>query len=262
MDIIGITTALQKIQLPAQVEVYLSNGYVVDSLAKGWLEKWRNKGFKKRKHADRWKELDSVIQKFDPKPSFHRAQILGANPNLQRAEQLAKAMSGKKNLPVDIASSASNSSLFEDGADTERELSIEDDTPILDSICVDAATTGNPGPTEYRGVDTKTGNIVFQGRLTEATNNIGEFVAIVHALALVKKEGRSIRVIYSDSQNAISWVRQKTCKTKFDKSEANAEVFKIIDRAVNWLNTNSYATKVLKWNTGAWGEIKADYGRK
>jgi ribonuclease HI len=35
-----------------------------------------------------------------------------------------------------------------------------------------------------------------------------------------------------------------------------------MDRAINWLKTNTYTNKVLKWDTKEWGEIKADYGRK
>lgn len=41
---------------------------------------------------------------------------------------------------------------------------------------------------EYRGVDTKTRKQIFiQGPFEEGTNNIGEFLAIVHGLALLKK---------------------------------------------------------------------------
>ena len=141
-------------------------------------------------------------------------------------------------------------------------LEIEDDTPILESICVDASTIENPGLTEYRGVDTTTGQVLFQHKYDEATNNIGEFLAIVHALALYKKQGKELKIIYSDSANAISWVKQKKCKTKYEKTENNTKLFDDIQRAVAWLENNSYETKILKWNTGAWGQIPADYGRK
>lgn len=79
---------------------------------------------------------------------------------------------------------------------------------------------------------------------------------------MFKKEGKELNVIYSDSVNAISWVKQKKCKTKFDKTEENSKVFDHLDRAVKWLETNTYDTKILKWNTAAWGQIPADYGRK
>ena len=56
------------------------------------------------------------------------------------------------------------------------------------SICVDAACSGNPGDMEYRCVDTQTKEQIFhQGPYKEGTNNIGEFLGLVHALALLKK---------------------------------------------------------------------------
>ena len=81
------------------------------------------------------------------------------------------------------------------------------------SISVDAASSGNPGKMEYQGVDTKSKKKLFhQGPFEEGTNNIGEFLAIVHALALLKKNG-SDKIIYTDSKTAMSWVKKKTCNT-------------------------------------------------
>ncbi|MDR1809064.1 MAG: viroplasmin family protein, partial [Prevotella sp.] len=60
---------------------------------------------------------------------------------------------------------------------------------IQDSLAVDAACSGNPGLMEYRGVYVKTGKQVFhQGPFEQGTNNIGEFLAIVHGLALLKQK--------------------------------------------------------------------------
>jgi ribonuclease HI len=130
------------------------------------------------------------------------------------------------------------------------------------SISVDAASSGNPGIMEYQGVDTKTGKKLFrQGPFEEGTNNIGEFLAIVHGLAYLKKHG-SDRVIYSDSKTAMSWVRKKRCNTRLEESEKNAALFEMIRRAEDWLHSNSYKNPVVKWETRAWGEIPADFGRK
>lgn len=139
---------------------------------------------------------------------------------------------------------------------------IEIGPPILASYCVDAACTGNPGPVEYRCVHTETEQEVFrQGPFEHGTNNIGEFLAIVHALALFKKDNIALP-IYSDSENAISWVRDKRCKTLLIGGEKNAELFALIERAEKWLAANEYANGILKWRTEAWGEIPADFGRK
>lgn len=134
--------------------------------------------------------------------------------------------------------------------------------PNYHSISVDAASSGNPGIMEYRGVDTKTKKQLFiQGPFLEGTNNIGEFLAIVHGLALLKKK-QSDKILYTDSKTAISWVKKKNCNTKLERNPNNEKLFELIDRALNWLKTNSYQTPIVKWETKAWGEIPADFGRK
>jgi ribonuclease HI len=134
--------------------------------------------------------------------------------------------------------------------------------PNFHSIAVDAASSGNPGVMEYQGVDTRTGRRLFrQGPFPEGTNNIGEFLAIVHGLAYLKKEG-SDRILYSDSKTAIGWVKRKKCNTRLQASDRNRELFEMVRRAELWLRTHSYTTPVVKWETRAWGEIPADFGRK
>lgn len=134
--------------------------------------------------------------------------------------------------------------------------------PNYNSISVDAASSGNPGKMEYQGVDTKTKRVLFkQGPYQEGTNNIGEFLALVHGLAFLKNN-KSDRIIYSDSRIAIGWVRKKKCGTKLKKSAKNAPLFELIARAEEWLKKNRYNTPIVKWETKAWGEIPADFGRK
>jgi len=134
--------------------------------------------------------------------------------------------------------------------------------PILQSISVDAACSGNPGVLEYQGVDTSNRNKLFhQGPFPEGTVNIGEFLAIVHGLGYLKKRGLSIP-IYSDSMTAIKWVRDKKTNTKLIRNEVNKSLFHLIERAEYWLKTNTYDNPILKWKTAEWGEIYADFGRK
>ncbi|MEC3906028.1 ribonuclease H family protein [Tamlana sp. 2201CG12-4] len=134
--------------------------------------------------------------------------------------------------------------------------------PNYNSISVDAASSGNPGKMEYRGVDTGTKKQLFiQGPFEEGTNNIGEFLAIVHGLALLKKN-KSNRIIYTDSKTAMAWVKKKNCNTKLQRNEKNKPVFDLVDRAIEWLKSNPYDTVIVKWETKAWGEIPADFGRK
>ena len=133
--------------------------------------------------------------------------------------------------------------------------------PVLDALAVDAACSGNPGVMEYQGVYIPTRTRIFHYKAPKGTNNIGEFLAIVHGLSYLKKH-RLNQIIYSDSVNAISWVRQKVCKSKLPEDASTVDLWDYIHRAENWLRTNSYTTEIRKWDTDHWGEIPADFGRK
>ena len=134
--------------------------------------------------------------------------------------------------------------------------------PNLYSIAVDAASSGNPGIMEYRGVDTQTHKQLFhQGPFQQGTNNIGEFLALVHGLAFLQQK-KSDRILYTDSRIAMGWIIKKKCNTKLKQSSKNKNLFELVMRAEKWLKSNSYTTKVVKWETKAWGEVPADFGRK
>ncbi len=127
---------------------------------------------------------------------------------------------------------------------------------------VDAACSGNPGPMEYQGIDLQTGARIFHFGPVKGTNNIGEFLAIVHALALMEKQGIKNKIIYSDSYNAILWVNNKKCKTKLERTSQTEPLYQIIERAEFWLRTHNVQTPIIKWETKKWGEVPADFGRK
>ena len=135
-------------------------------------------------------------------------------------------------------------------------------TPNFDSLSVDAACSGNPGLMEYRGVYTKSGEEIFrQGPFKDGTNNVGEFLALVHGLALLKQKDSPLPV-YTDSRTAMAWVKAKKAKTLLEKNDSNAILFEMVARAESWLKNNEYTTQILKWETTVWGEIPADFGRK
>lgn len=134
--------------------------------------------------------------------------------------------------------------------------------PIELSLSVDAACNGK-GDMEYQGVWTVNNDVVFkQGPYKKGSNNIGEFLALVHALAYLNKqrdEKLKNMMIYTDSKIAMSWIRQKKCHTKKSPSP---EVQNLILRAEKWLSKNKFSNKIVKWETKVWGEIPADFGRK
>ena len=151
------------------------------------------------------------------------------------------------------------------GYDEYKKNSVKDhvlEGPELNSISVDAASSGNPGIMEYQGVDTETKEVLFKmGPFNNATNNIGEFLALVHGIAILEKDLKK-KIIYSDSITAMSWVRKKRCQTKLGRNKENEEVFILVDRAIVWLKENKYSAIIKKWETKNWGEIPADFGRK
>jgi ribonuclease HI len=130
------------------------------------------------------------------------------------------------------------------------------------SYSVDAACSGNPGVLEYQGVETVSKKIVFKkGPFPVGTVNIGEFLALVHCIALLKKNNLN-NPIYSDSITAMAWVRNKAIKTNLERGPKTEELFQLVDRALDWLRSNTYSNKIIKWETTVWGENPADYGRK
>lgn len=136
-------------------------------------------------------------------------------------------------------------------------------SPILPSISVDAACSGVPGIAEYRGVNTESHELLFASTTFYATNNIAEFLAIVHAMALCKQKGVRL-LIYSDSLTAISWIKAGKCRTKLEHTAQSTYAFELVKRAELWLQQNPPETRcpLAKWDTSSWGEIPADYGRK
>lgn len=132
----------------------------------------------------------------------------------------------------------------------------------INGWAVDAACAGNPGRMEYRGVELLTGRELFHvGPIDNSTNNIGEFLAIVHALSLMFLR-RERHTIYTDSVTGMAWVRNRKVKTQLTRNASTEKSFQLMERALSWLNTHSIDVKIRKWETERWGEIPADFGRK
>jgi ribonuclease HI len=192
----------------------------------------------------------------------------GIYPNWEECKAQVDGFEGAKYKSYPTATEA-ELAFFEGKPKSSPKSSPKPKTPnftltpfIQDALAVDASCLGNPGLMEYRGVYIQTGQEIFRiGPYHDGTNNIGEFLAIVHALAFLKKNN-STMTIYSDSITAIGWVRRKKCKTKLDSTDRNGVIFDLIKRAEQWLGENFFSNKLLKWETKIWGEIPADFGRK
>lgn len=133
-----------------------------------------------------------------------------------------------------------------------------------DAIAVDGACSHNPGPTEYRGVMVGSGKQIFHvGPIPNATNNIGEYLAIIHAAALLAQRGDFTTPIYTDSRTALAWIRAGHHRSKIAANPGNAKARELLQRADAWLaNNGPIRNPIFKWDTDNWGEIPADFGRK
>lgn len=184
-----------------------------------------------------------------------QAQINGVKQALYKSfDTLAEAERAYSSSPQMYIGKGSK----EDSATRDRALP---SNIIREALAVDAACSGNPGQMEYRGVYIANNTQIFHFGPMFGTNNIGEFLAIVHALALLQQK-QSDLPIYSDSHNALLWVKQKKCKTKLPRTAQTEELFSLIERAENWLRSHTYKNPLIKWETSQWGEIPADFGRK
>lgn len=180
-----------------------------------------------------------------------QAQVMGFEEALYKSFSTRKeAEAAYKKNPWSVLNKKSKS------ANSTSSASI-----IPNSLSVDAACSGNPGKMEYRGVHVTSKEEWFRMKFPLGTNNIGEFLAIVHGLAELNR--RKINIpIYTDSATALAWVRKKKCGSKLEENAATAPLFELIRRAEKWLNENSWTQPLLKWETEKWGEIPADFGRK
>ncbi len=196
---------------------------------------------------DSWEECKLQIERY-PNARYK---------SFNTREEAIYAFRGKPSQQMDLLRSIANAN--------NRPLINYEAFPeiITNSLAVDAACSGNPGIMEYRGVWVATGEEMFRkGPFPHATNNIGEFLAIVHGLAMLNQRGCPDIPIYSDSRTAQVWVRQRHCNTTLKRDEQNTTLFDIVARAENWLKQKTYTNRIIKWNTELWGEIPADFGRK
>ncbi len=160
-----------------------------------------------------------------------------------------------------IAASEHRAGTYHDAQSSTTPYSSNPDIDMT-AWAVDASCMGNPGIMEYRGVELATGKELFKvGPFKDGTNNIGEFLAIVHALAEMNRRNEWHN-IYSDSKTALAWVRNRQVKTQLKQTDSNAKLFELLGRGLVWIRSHTWPVKIMKWQTELWGEIPADFGRK
>lgn len=205
---------------------------------------------------DNWSDCEEQILNF-PGAKFK---------SFSSAAEAAQAFRGADDdsNPADIGSLLISAAGHRDSLSPTPSIQSYMSNPDIDkdAWAVDASCQGNPGIMEYRGVDLASGRELFKvGPFKDATNNIGEFLAIVHALAEMHRRNEWHN-IYSDSKTALSWVRNRQVKTQLKQTDRNAKLFELLGRGLVWIRSHSWPVKIMKWQTELWGEIPADFGRK
>jgi len=135
-------------------------------------------------------------------------------------------------------------------------------------IAVDGYCLNNPGKGGYQGFvlsKDKGKERLFEKHLQGVTtNNIVEFLAIVHAIAEMNKQGIEDFVIYTDSKTAIAWLWKKKVNTNLYLNLKTADSWTLINRAVDYLNTKARFNpeNIVFWDKRKHGENPADFGHK
>ncbi len=114
MELLAVIKALEALKIPrSHVTVYTDSKYVADAVNKGWVFRWEQTGFKKKKNPDLWKRFLDIYRQHDVKLVW----IKGHNntPENERCDRLAVKASKRKKLPEDkgYISSGGNQELFE-----------------------------------------------------------------------------------------------------------------------------------------------------
>lgn len=128
---------------------------------------------------------------------------------------------------------------------------------LTKGIAVDAAHSMKQKKTEFRGVDLATGEVIFYKSLGNKTINIGEFLAIVEACKYIIENKYEPKRIFSDSQVAISWFKNKDAQSKKREKELDKALI-YLRAAYTWIDE----IEVIHWDNKNWGEIPADFGNK
>lgn len=100
MELLAVIVALEQLKtkdLP--VKIYSDSKYVIDSITKGWIFSWQQKGFKDKKNPDLWKRYLKLHPQFNLQFEWVRGH--NGHPENERCDQLAVAASDRNDLLVD-----------------------------------------------------------------------------------------------------------------------------------------------------------------
>ena len=90
MELLAVIVGLEAIRWDrAVVEVFSDSTYVVKAITEGWLDKWVQSGFKKKKNPDLWQRFLPLYRKHEVR--FHWIKGHAGHPQNERCDALAVA---------------------------------------------------------------------------------------------------------------------------------------------------------------------------
>jgi ribonuclease HI len=99
MEMMAAIVGLEALTKKCAVTLYSDSQYLVDSVMKGWVIKWRNKGWKKAKNVDLWKRLLKSCEHHQVEFRWVRGH--SGNVENERCDRLAVLASQQPDLPFD-----------------------------------------------------------------------------------------------------------------------------------------------------------------
>ncbi len=101
MELLAVIKGLEALKTNnIPVVIYSDSQYVVNSITKGWLQKWIKTNFKGgKKNRDLWMQYDTLSKKFDIKINWVKGHA--DNPYNNRCDELATTAADATNLNID-----------------------------------------------------------------------------------------------------------------------------------------------------------------
>lgn len=101
MEVLAVIAALEALKEPCILSIYSDSRYLIDTMEKGWLDRWRKNGWKNKsgdavKNIDLWRRL--FVAKIRHLCKFIWVKGHAENPENNRCDELATAAADGENL--------------------------------------------------------------------------------------------------------------------------------------------------------------------
>jgi len=105
MELMGVIFGLERLKTESNVQVFTDSKYVIDGITKGWAEKWKKNGWKRKKNSpainsDLWERLLNAISKHNVE--FNWVKGHSGHTENERCDTLANIGLNSNDLIEDV----------------------------------------------------------------------------------------------------------------------------------------------------------------